>query len=193
MERVTCLLAVAAILLGTPQTATLTHQPPTTPPILLGAIDDAVEFGDYAGSAVNGQSFVLTYQTSALLPNPEPSLWPFTYCIGCDNEFPLGWTGVHDFSVGPSYAQFLSNLGNRVNDGSVWQLSVLTSSGKLAGAFGSVADEYDWFAPRSGLDTWTRIDFVRLRVVRNAITINHDISSAQGSFRVRWEFWGSRS
>jgi hypothetical protein len=142
-------VAVALFLVGASAASPVSNSQSSSPSVLLGVIDDAVDFGDYAGAAGTGQHFALTYQTSALLPNPDPSLWPFTYCIGCDTEVPLGWTGVIDFTAGVGYTQFVGNLMNRVNDGSLWQLSVLTSSGRLAGAFGSVADEYDWFAPRA--------------------------------------------
>src|SRR5687768_6160381 len=64
------------------------------PAILLGAIHDGIEFADHyaGGEPITEQHFALTFQTSTLLPNPDPSAWPYSVCIGCDRSFPLGWT-----------------------------------------------------------------------------------------------------
>jgi hypothetical protein len=91
---------------------------------------------------------------------------------------PLGWTGTEDLAGGVGYSQFLSNLTNQTNDGSLWQLSVLTGSdAAVVRALGTVQDETAWF--RTGVDPsrW-EIDFVRLTVLQNMIEIDHDMSFA---------------
>jgi hypothetical protein len=157
-------------LVGTSETA--------APAILLGSIHDRIDFADHysGGAPITEQHFALAFQTLALpLPTPDPSAWPYTSCIGCDRPIPLGWTGTVDFNSGTGYTDFITRLTNGVNDGSLWQLQVLTRSGRLAGAFGTVADEYDWFAPRSRIDQWI-VEAVRLRVIKNHLLLNNDIA-----------------
>ena len=189
LNRMRLVLSIAAILLGFATTSHLAAAHIK----LLGAIHDRIDFSDHypGGPPITEQHFALTFQSSNLLPNPDPSAWPYTSCIGCDLSIPLGWTGTVDFNSGTGYSEFVNRLTNGVNDGSLWQLHVLTRSDGLATAFGKVANEYDWFAPRDRVDDWV-IDAVRLRVIRNRVLLDNDIAFAEGSYHVIWEFWGTR-
>jgi hypothetical protein len=174
------------------------------PSILLGSIDANFAFsGTYTGgSPITQQYFVLTYQTSSLIPPAagggyagvpfqESESFPFTYCVGCDRALTLGWTGTTDFAGGIAYDQFTTNLADGVNDGSLWQLSVfLRDDGRIATATGDMRNESEWFTRKIPTELWA-VDFIRLVVPENTVFLDDDVAFADVRYSARWEFWGT--
>jgi hypothetical protein len=194
-------MVLVLMALGQPQTL-------SAEPILLGALQTSTSASgepSLGGPSLH-QHFILTYQTSGMIPLVSDDTYagipfqdgsrftfPLTYCLGCDTEVPLNWTGTTEFAA-DRYSQFISNLSNGINDGALWQLTIFTRDDNTTVKAVGTWDEENEIAPgvsQVDLALW-EIEFIRLNVAQNTTTWDSTTNVFSVSFSANWEFWGQR-